>query len=170
MIVSQHLANEDDVIAAVVAEGGAALEARGALLEQRRLADAVVELEAGKFVLTLAGEAARQVFLVDRQYVHVPVLGAGKGRQAACILGQAPQHHGRIERDRIEAVGGDADHFAIRSAGGDDGDASRESAKCSAEGVGIETLLRRHVVSRKAGKRMEMSMESGQNRVIVPTD
>ncbi|MNE91040.1 hypothetical protein D3C80_1886070 [compost metagenome] len=64
--------------------------------------------------------------------------------QAAGILGQAPEHHRRVERYRVEAIGGNADRRAIFGLGGDDGHARGEGTECGAKCLRIETGLQCH--------------------------
>ncbi|MCY1448018.1 hypothetical protein D9M71_646630 [compost metagenome] len=97
MIEGEHFADENHMVSAFVLERRAALETRGAILQQWRLADAVVQFDLGELVFALGGETSREVFLLRGQHVHVPMLAAAEDRQAARLLGQAPEHQRRVE-------------------------------------------------------------------------
>jgi hypothetical protein len=137
-VIGQHLADEDDVVAAVVAERGAALEAGAAAGDQRHVALARVKRDTGELVLAGAGEAVRQRLLVIGQDVHVPELGRLEHGQAARVAGQAPQHHRGLQRHRIEAVGRDADRRAVGGTRGHDGHAGGKHAQRLPEVPGVE--------------------------------
>ncbi|MNL27304.1 hypothetical protein D3C87_1488870 [compost metagenome] len=107
VIEGEDFTDKNHVVAAFILEGGAALKTCRAVLQQRRPADAMVQLDLRKLVLALGGETSRQSFLFGGQHVDVPVFAAGEDWQAAGLLGQAPEHHRRIERHRVETVGRD---------------------------------------------------------------
>ena len=54
-------------------------------------------------------------------------------RPAGGIPSDGPQHHGRIQRDRIEGIDRQPNGRTVLLAGGRDGDAGREAAKGLAE-------------------------------------
>ena len=67
--------------------------------------------------------------------------GAMEGRQAVGAAIQAEQHERRIERDRVEGIGGDADHAGLargrrhhRDAGGKAAEGLAEFARIDAHG------------------------------------
>jgi hypothetical protein len=70
---------------------------------------------------------------------------ARERRHAVGPRAQAPQHQRRIQRDRIEGAGGQAQEGAIGQAGGDDGDAGGELRQGLAE-------MRRVELTRSARK------------------
>jgi hypothetical protein len=127
------------VVATLVLEGVLALEARGAAFEQGYAADAGFDVDAGELVDAAPGEAAGQLFLVAGQHMHGPVRGLQEHRQAGGGFGQTPEHQGRIQRHRVEAVGGQPDQAAVGGLGGDDGDAGGEGAQGLAEFGGVES-------------------------------
>ncbi|MCY1441394.1 hypothetical protein D9M71_577080 [compost metagenome] len=57
VIEGEDFTDKDHMVAAFVLEGRAALEARRAILQQRCVADAVVQLDLGELVFPLGGEA-----------------------------------------------------------------------------------------------------------------
>ena len=79
----------------------------------------------------------RQVFLVCRQDTHAVVSGRCKCIVAAGFLRQTPQHQRRVQRDRVERIGGHAHILAFSILRGDDGDACRELRKCLTKHVRI---------------------------------
>ena len=115
-----YFADEDHVVAAVVLVSGAAFEACRGPVEQRSAARAARQLEPGEFVFAGLGEAVRQRFLVGSEDVHRKMACRAERGQAGRLARQAPQHHRRVERDRVEAVGGNPDVVARAAAGGDD--------------------------------------------------
>src|SRR5690606_19157287 len=82
LVEAEYLADEDHVITALIHEGGAALEARGTVVQQRDIVDAAVQLDTGELVLAAGGEAPGELLLLHRQHMDVPVLGVGEGVQA----------------------------------------------------------------------------------------
>ncbi|MNZ83416.1 hypothetical protein D3C78_1021430 [compost metagenome] len=148
VVEGEHLADEDHMVAALVLERRAALEARGAAGQQRGGADAVVQLDAGELVAALGGKTPGQRFLFGGQHVHVPVLLATEGRQAAGVLGQAPQHQRRIQRHGVETVGGDADRLAVGAAGSDDGHPRGKGTQGGAKCLRVEGSRSVHALPR----------------------
>ncbi len=57
--------------------------------------------------------------------------------QAPSAPGETPEHHGRLERDGVEAVGGEAHVPAFGVTGGHDRDAGGESAECAAKAARV---------------------------------
>ncbi|MNY32952.1 hypothetical protein D3C86_1672000 [compost metagenome] len=115
-----------------------ALEACRAVGEQRRAAQAGFVADAGELVLLRAGEVVGQLDLVGGEDVYREVAGGLEHGLAAGALVDAPQHQRRLQRHRVEAVGGHPDLLAGRAAGGDDGDAGGEVAEGAAEHSGVE--------------------------------
>src|SRR3546814_18661221 len=68
-----YRSDEDDVIAAVVLECGAALETGCAAGQQRQRADAGIQFQSRELVGAACCESARQRFLSGRQPVHGPM-------------------------------------------------------------------------------------------------
>ena len=127
------LTDEDDVVAFGVLAAVEALEGGDAAIEQRRASRAFGEREAGPAVDAARREALGQGFLAGREHVDGVVASVGEHRHRAGRLAQAPEHQWRVERDRIERAGGQADRLAVVVARGDDGDAGREHAQRGAE-------------------------------------
>lgn len=139
------LSDDDDMVAALVAEARAAFEAGGAAFQQRHAgARCGHDLQAGELVFARAGEHVREAVLLSRKHMHRPVLGVHEHRQATRGLGQAPKHHRRIERDGVEAVRGEAHRGPVARARGDDRDAGGEGSERGAEGLRIMGPRRHH--------------------------
>jgi hypothetical protein len=79
----------------------------------------------------------RQLILIRSEHVHGEIRIAQERRQAARFRGQTPQHHGRLERYRIEAVRGKAHITPGAVAGGNNGDTGGERTQCFTETSGI---------------------------------
>jgi hypothetical protein len=130
------LADEDHVVAFVVAAAVEALEAGRRADQHRRAAGPSGEGHVGPAVDVLGGEALGQRLLVRRQDVdRVVRAGAERGHRAGRAR-QAPQHQRRRERHRVERVGREADQRAVGRARGDDGHAGGEHAERFPEFVG----------------------------------
>src|SRR5260370_15631236 len=98
------MADEDDVVAAVMPVLVAALEMRGGADQHRCAAfrDHMVDL--GELVLVRAGELVRQLDLVVRQYIDNEMRALLEGRQALRVERGAPQDERRGDSDRGEGV------------------------------------------------------------------
>ena len=107
------LADEDDVIAFLVAAAVEALEDRGGAVEQRHAARAGAKGDAVEAIDVLAREALGEGALVGGQDVDRVVRAARERRHRAGLARQAPEHERRIDRDRVERVGGQADRLAV---------------------------------------------------------
>ena len=94
-----HLADEDHVVAAVVAIRRAAFESRRATGEQWHVTVAAFDNKTGEAVDAALGELVRDMLLVRRQDMNRKVLGRHKRRSVRRLAVEAPQHHRRIERD-----------------------------------------------------------------------
>ena len=128
-----HLADEDDVVALLVAAAVEAFESGRRAGQQRRAARTLGEGHAGPAVRAARGEALGQRLLVGRQDVDGVVRAGTEGRQRAGRARQAPEHQRRIERNRIERIGGQAHTLAFGRAGRDDGDTRGKHAQAGAE-------------------------------------
>ena len=146
-----HLADEDHVVAAVVAIRRAAFESRRATGEQRHVTVAAFDGKAGEAVDAALGELVRDMLLVRRQDMNRKVLGGHKRRSVRRLAVEAPQHHRRIERDRVEAVGRQADVLALHATRGDHRDAGGERAQGLAELLGIDGRSVGHVLLLRRG-------------------
>src|SRR5690606_40452776 len=59
LVEAEYLADEDHVVAALVHEGGTALEACGAVVQQRDVIDAPIQLDTGELVLAADRKSTR---------------------------------------------------------------------------------------------------------------
>src|SRR6185436_12106894 len=134
----QHLPDEDDVIAALVAVARLTFKTGGALLEQRHPAKTLTTLQARKFVGTPACEKLREFTLFECQDVHGEMRTGLECRAAQRLLVQGPQHERRIERDRVEGADGCANTLAAVPTRGDDGHSGGELPECIAKGSRID--------------------------------
>ena len=126
-------ADDDYMVAAVVLVPHPAFEARGAAVQQRHLAMAALERDTGEFVGAALGETVRGRLLICGENMHREIVGGGETFHVGGRLAEAPQHHWRIERDRIEAVCRQAVVIAVRAACGHDRDAGGEGAERNAK-------------------------------------
>ena len=106
-----HFADEDHVVAFLVAAAVEAFEGGRRAMQQRRAAGAFVEGHAGPAVGALGAKRSASVLLVGRQHVDGVVRAGAEHRHRGGGARQAPQHQRRVERDRVEGVGGEADHL-----------------------------------------------------------
>src|SRR5690606_12914747 len=104
VLVSDYFTDDDVVITAVVAGYRPALEAGTAVADQGHVAAAAFQVEPGEAVRARRREQRRQPALIFRQDMHGETVVFHEGRAAASALGQAPQHHGRVEGNGTEAV------------------------------------------------------------------
>jgi hypothetical protein len=80
LVECDHRTNEYHVIAALVAIGGATLEARRAPIEERDAARPALDYESGEFIGAACGKALRKIVLGRGKHVHSEMLRADKGR------------------------------------------------------------------------------------------
>ena len=135
-------AEEDDVVAAVIARLVAAFEMRGAAIDHRRAVVRHDVRDIEEAVVMRAGEALGELDLIGRQDVDDEMRCLLEGGQALRIERLAPQHERRVERYRGERIDGEADRLAILASRGDDGDAGGEGAERVAEVARIEMRRR----------------------------
>ena len=121
MIHGQYFTDKDDVVSPFVEERGATLQARRTPGQQWDFACPLFEGEPGEFVCSARSEAVSELFLVRGENMDCPVLSRLESTATACRLGQTPQNHRWIERNGVEAVGGEANRGAIGRARRDDG-------------------------------------------------
>jgi hypothetical protein len=135
---TDHFADQDGVIAAVIARPGAAFEDRRELGEERRARQAGLVRHLGELVGGAAGETQREILVIGAEEVDGEAVGGNERVVARRRLGGAPQHQWRIERHRGEGIRRHADPLAaaVRS---DDGDPGRKLAQRLAKGQRIET-------------------------------
>ena len=81
----------------------------------------------------LSAKRSASDFWSAGEHVDRVVRAGAEGRHRGGGLRQAPQHQRRVERDRVEGVGREADHLAIGGACRDDGHAGGEHAQRGAE-------------------------------------
>ena len=127
-------AQENRVVSAFVFETRRTPEARGTAFEAGRAFGPVAAIETAELVRAPAGEAVGEFLLVGGQDMYGPGPGGAEHRQVAAAEREAPQDHRRVERDGIEAVGGQPGRLALGIIGGHDGDAGHEGAERIAEG------------------------------------
>jgi hypothetical protein len=132
------LADEDHVVAFLVAAAVEALEHRGSTFEQRHAARAEPKGNALEAVDVLAREAHREVMLVGGEDVDRVVRAALERRHRAGLARQAPEDQRRRDRDRVEGVRGEADRRAVGAARGDDRHAGGEHRQRGTEVVAAE--------------------------------
>jgi hypothetical protein len=125
-LAALDLADEDHVVALLVAAAVEALEQRRGAFEQRHAAHARAEGDAVEARHVLAGESHGELVLVGGEDVDRVVRAASERRHRAGVARQAPEHERRLDRDRVERVGREPDRRAARAARGDDRDAGRE--------------------------------------------
>jgi hypothetical protein len=63
-----------------------------------------VQRQAGELVFASTGKAVRQGFLLVGEDVHIPGVGVLEHRQAAGVLGQAPQNHGGSSETELKLL------------------------------------------------------------------
>ena len=128
VLVGHHLADHDPVVAPVDDLVLLALEAGRGVFQQNGAADTGPVRHPRVAVISRAGELVGQGDLAHRQHVDGEVRSLRKDRVAARTLVDAPEDERRIERHRVEAVGGDPDLPAV-GAGRHDRDAGGEVAQ-----------------------------------------
>src|SRR6516225_9325321 len=141
--VALDMADEDDVVAAIVPVFIATLEMRRGADQHRCAAfgDEVIDL--GEFVFVLVGELVRQLDLVVRQDIDDEMRSLLECSKTVRIERGAPQHERRIERHGGKGIGGHAIEPAVAAARRDDRHAGREGAERAAEIAQVEPLGRR---------------------------
>src|SRR4051812_35187759 len=93
------MADEDDVVAAVMAELVAAFEMRRRADDDRGAALGNDMLDIDELVVALLGELVRQLDLVVGQDVDAEMRAFLEGRQALRVERAAPQHQRRAQRN-----------------------------------------------------------------------
>ena len=137
ILVGHHLADHDPVVAPVDDLVLLALEAGGGVFQQNGAPDARPVRHARIAVIPGAGKLVGQGDLANRQHVDGEVRGLRKDRVAARTLVDAPEDERRIERHRVEAVGGDPDLPTVGT-GRHDRDAGGEVAQRPTEFPGVD--------------------------------
>ena len=102
----QDLADKQHVIARGVQRVMPAFEPRRAAFDQRRAGVAKAKRHAGEAIGMRTGEAPRQVDLVVREHVDGVILCSLECVEAARAQSKAPDDERRIERYRVERIGG----------------------------------------------------------------
>ena len=136
--VAFHVAEEDLVVAAVVAVDDAAFEVRRRAVDQRDAVLAQAVRHAFELVFVRAREAQRELVLLRAEHVHAEVRRGAKRGQAGRVARQAPEHQRRVERHRAERVSGQPEEAALGVARRDDRDAGREGAERVAQVSRVE--------------------------------
>src|SRR5580704_4930429 len=98
------MADEDDVIATVMAELVAAVEMRRGADDHRRPAVSNDVIDVDELIVALLGKFVRQLDLVEGKDVDDEMRTLLKGRQALRIKRAAPKHQRRVQRYRGERV------------------------------------------------------------------
>ena len=111
-----HFADEDHVVAFIVAAAVVAFEPRERAVEHGHPRVAGRMRDPFEAVALVGREALAQVELRGREHVHHVMAVAAKHGRRRRFVREAPQHERRIERDRVERAGGDADQLAGRRA------------------------------------------------------
>lgn len=102
-----------------------------------------------------AGELLRQMDLIGAEHIDDVMRIARKHRHAVGLGAQAPEHQGRVQRDRVEGAGRQSQEGAIGQARGDHGDPGGELGQGLAKMRGVELAClgaRKACVHRKSGK------------------
>src|SRR3984885_10485813 len=113
-----HAADDDVVIAAVVAPGDAGLDVRGGAVERGRAVRGGCPGDARELVGAAAGERIGQPALSVAEDIDAEERGRGELRPGCGCLGRAEQHHGRVKGQGGERLTGKPG----RAAAGDAGD------------------------------------------------
>lgn len=121
-----HFADENHVVAFLVAAAVMAFEPGERAVEHWHTGVALGMRDPFETISLHRREAFAQIELRRGQHVdHVVTVGA-EHRHRRRARGEAPQHQRRIERNRIERAGRDADQLAGRRACRNHGDAGGE--------------------------------------------
>lgn len=139
MIELLDLAYENDVITALVSKHLPALKACRAAIEQRQSGAAPRKIQIFELVPAARRKAGRKRFLVFSQDMHGKMACLIEQGKAERRFTQAPQNHWRVERNGIEAVGGNPGEFAVVLRR-DDGDARGEGSKGRAELLWVKSV------------------------------
>jgi CDP-diacylglycerol---serine O-phosphatidyltransferase len=138
----QHLAHQDGVIAPRQPLVGPALEVRNCPLEQRQ-----ARLGPGhdahplELVRPLRRQLQRHVGLLDPQHADRPARRAHEYLVRVRSLVDAHQHQRRIQRQRAERAGREADGLALGPLAGDNRDAARPARERAPERGRIDEFL-----------------------------
>ena len=95
---SEDLADDNGVVAAVVAGGDFALHLTQRAVDERSAVSAGAPIQVGEFIDPLGGEAARDIFLILAQKIHVKAVSRFEAGVAGRSLIDADDHQRRIER------------------------------------------------------------------------
>ncbi|MCY1435715.1 hypothetical protein D9M71_518190 [compost metagenome] len=133
MIEGYDFPHKNNVVAALVAVAGAALEACGTITQQRNVTGPPLERKPLELIDASLGKTVGHRLLIGCQHVHGEILTFHECRQAPGGLGQAPEHHGRLQGHRIETTGCQSHVPTFGVPGGDNGNAGGEGAQRVAE-------------------------------------
>ena len=142
-------AEEDDVIAAVIAIGRPALEAGHAIGQHRRVAESRRPAHTGELVIRRFCKLRGQRLLGRPENIDREVAGILKGLKSLGEHPEAPQHQRRVERHRGKGIAGHAIGPAVRRHCRDDGDAR---GKCPQRVAKIARIDRRIVAGELIGR------------------
>ena len=123
---AHDLADDDDMVAAVVDGVGPAFEERQRFGKYRAPDAAEVIADVAPFVLRRPREMGGNALLQIGQHVDREMLRRLEMVEGIAAPVQAEQQQRRIERNGTERIGGEADRLAAFGHGGDDGHAGRE--------------------------------------------
>ena len=129
---SHDFADEKHVVARRVKRVMPAFEPCRAAFDQRRIGLAEAEGHACEAIGVRTRKASRQLDLIVREHVNRVLRGAFEDRQAARAPRQAPDDERRLQRHRVERIGGEADE-AVLGARGNDRDTGRKLRQGVAE-------------------------------------
>src|SRR5690606_15149381 len=134
---AEDLADDDQVIAAVVVDGVEALEPGQRSVKERRIAKTGLERDAGE--IAAPGEMLGQWPLIRGKDMDREVARCLEGRKAGRLARRRPQDEGRIERHGREAVDRHPER-PTRGHRGDDRHPGRETAERTTQVVLREFL------------------------------
>jgi hypothetical protein len=130
------------MVAAVHGRDGAALEGCQAIGNQRTAAMPAREGNAGELVVPARGKVAGQRLLFGAENADGKIGRPREPGKGGGLAVEAPEHEGRIERDRGKGVGGKADQLGLRRAGGHDHHAGGKAAERPAQANAVQCIPR----------------------------
>ena len=133
-------AEKNDVVAAIIPVGGAALEIGDAAGKNRRIAKARRPFDPGEFVFRGFREFVGERLLRCAEHIDREMAGVLEDAQALRKHPKAPQHQRRIQRNRGERIAGQPIGLPVGRHRRDDGDAG---------GVGAERVAKIPRVDRR---------------------
>jgi len=127
--VVNHFTQENDVIATVKFSNHAADKVSCGALQERAAFAAVAAVHLGEAIRELRRKSVRKMVLIRRKDINCEMARLAEIRKLGGGSSQAPQHKGRIERDRCERIDGEPHASAALGAPSDDRDASGKLAQ-----------------------------------------